>query len=75
MWLTSMIDTIDEDELVVHIKERLIVEEITSIKMNSYNNNSDEYDEMESTFVCRGAYTYALSLLSAYASIMLIQVI
>lgn len=54
-----MIDTIDEDELVVPIEEIHNIKALTSVIMDFDSNSINEYDEMVSALVGRGPHTYA----------------
>lgn len=54
-----VVDTIDEDDLIIYIKERLGIEARTAITMNFDSNGIGKYDEMVSALVSRGSYMYA----------------
>lgn len=58
MFVISVMDTIDEDELVVFIEERLGVEARVAVIMNFNNDGINEYDEMVNAHFGSGLYTY-----------------
>lgn len=55
----SVIDTIDEGELVLPIEERLIVEALTAVIINFNSDGINEYGEIVSSLIGRGSCTYA----------------
>lgn len=54
-----MIDTVNENALVVPIEERLGVEEVVSMIMYFNSDGIEEYNEMVSVLVDKGSYIYA----------------
>lgn len=59
MHVISMVDTIQEYELVVPIKIRLSVEALAVLIMNFDSNGINEYDATVSILIGKGSYTYA----------------
>lgn len=53
MHVIIMIDTIDNNEVLFPIKERLIVEALVAVIMNLDNDGIDEYYEMVSALIGR----------------------
>lgn len=65
--MISVIDTIDFDELVVSIEDRLSIEALTIVIISFDNDNMDKYDEMVRalvgighTLIGRGSHTYQI---------------
>lgn len=59
MHVISMIDTVDDDELVASSEERLGVEALTTIIINFKGDNIDGYVEMASILSILVCYTFA----------------
>lgn len=60
MHVNSMINTIDEAELIVPIAKNLSFKALVVVIINFDITVIDKYDEMESALTGRGSYTYAL---------------
>lgn len=54
-----MIDTIDDDVLLVPVEKRLDIEELVVMIMNFGCVCNDDYDDMVSSLIGKGSYTYA----------------
>lgn len=54
-----VINIIDENKLVVPIKERLCVEELAVVIIKFSSDGINEYDEVVREFVSRGSYLCA----------------
>lgn len=58
MWVVFVIDTKDKYALIIPIKERLGAEALAILIMNFGINDIDKYDEIVSTLVGRGSFSY-----------------
>lgn len=58
MHVVSVINTIDEDSLIVPIKERLGIDVLAAVIIYFDGDDIDKYDEMLSAFSGMGSYFY-----------------
>lgn len=54
-----MINTLDDDALIIFIKKRLRVEELEAVIINFGSDGIDEYAKLVSALFGRGSYSYA----------------
>lgn len=54
--MVSIIETIDDDALIVPIKERHRFDELVAMIVKFYSASIDKYNKMVSALYCRGSY-------------------
>lgn len=56
--VVSVIDSVDEDDLIEPIEERLCVEALATVIINFYREGINDYNKMVSALIGSGSYSY-----------------